>query len=198
MPSSSPSSHPTPTSLTRLTAVHHLITIKLTRKITCCGKLRLSPMWATLFQFVDDLQPYRNPHHRIQTVPPRLLSIRSLLNGNSDPLPALHSPKRAPPSRITCSPVWALAPDQPLPEFQLEYRDVVRFFTNSSGAMATWVDHFVMGSDNRSGGSVQRGMEFEDIVQLKLQIYLRQVILQPGHANTVKYCRFQAFQVINS
>uniref|UniRef100_A0A2N9GUX1 RRM domain-containing protein n=1 Tax=Fagus sylvatica TaxID=28930 RepID=A0A2N9GUX1_FAGSY len=79
-----------------------------------------------------------------------------------------------------------------------QQQDVVRFFTNSSGAMATWVDHFVMGSDNRSGGSVQRGMEFEDIVQLKLQIYLRQVILQPGHANTVKYCRFQAFQVINS
>jgi hypothetical protein len=35
-----------------------------------------------------------------------------------------------------------------------------------------------------AGGSVQRGMEFEDFDQLKLQIYLGQVILQPGHANT--------------
>lgn len=30
-------------------------------------------------------------------------------------------------------------------------RCVVRLFSNSSGAMTTWVDHFVMGSDNRSG-----------------------------------------------
>lgn len=35
-----------------------------------------------------------------------------------------------------------------------------------------------------AGGSVQRGMEFEDFDQLNLQIYLGQVILQPGHANT--------------
>lgn len=35
-----------------------------------------------------------------------------------------------------------------------------------------------------AGGSVQRGMGFEDIVQLKFQIYLGQVILQPGNANT--------------
>ena len=54
-------------------------------KITYCGKLRLSPIFVgnTCFSLWMALPPYRNPpspHH--QTVPPRLLSIRSSLNGN--------------------------------------------------------------------------------------------------------------------